>query len=348
MLIAALRDLQWRRRRYLTAVLGAGLAFALGLVMSGLHNSFAWEINQTIAATGTDAWAVAPDSSNPFSAFSPVQATAAIEVEASAGIDEADPVVIVRHAIGTVDPVAVVLLGVVPGGVGAPAVDDGEPLGASGQIVVGDALERDVGETISMGGRSLTITGIVDDATLYAGLPVVWITLGDAQELAFGGETLASTVAWRGDPAAVPGALRGLTNAEVRDELLVQLGSPRDAIALMRIMLWVVAAIVMGSLFYLSALERTRDFAVFKATGVGTRSIAAGLALQAVVLSLVAAVIAEIVGTLLVPVFPMIIVIPGRSYLVLPVVACVVGILASLAGLRRAARVEPALAFGGP
>jgi putative ABC transport system permease protein len=46
--------------------------------------------------------------------------------------------------------------------------------------------------------------------------------------------------------------------------------------------------------------------------------------------------------------FPMLVVVPAYAYLVLPAVAVVIGLLASLAGFRRAVAVDPALAFGGP
>jgi putative ABC transport system permease protein len=42
------------------------------------------------------------------------------------------------------------------------------------------------------------------------------------------------------------------------------------------------------------------------------------------------------------------VVMPMRAYVALPVIAIVVGLLASGAGLRRAVAVDPALAFGGP
>jgi putative ABC transport system permease protein len=99
---------------------------------------------------------------------------------------------------------------------------------------------------------------------------------------------------------------------------------------------------------YLSALERLRDFAVFKAIGVPARSILAGLALQAVVVALLAAALGAILAQLLAPLFPMLVVVPASAYMALPVVAIVIGLLASLAGLRRAVSVDPALAFGGP
>ncbi len=64
-----------------------------------------------------------------------------------------------------------------------------------------------------------------------------------------------------------------------------------QAMSLMAGLLWAVAALIVGSVIYLSALERTRDFAVFKAVGVATRSIMAGLAMQAVAVALLAALL---------------------------------------------------------
>jgi putative ABC transport system permease protein len=37
-----------------------------------------------------------------------------------------------------------------------------------------------------------------------------------------------------------------------------------------------------------------------------------------------------------------------HAYLALPAIAVAIGLLASVAGLRRAVAVDPALAFGGP
>ena len=121
-----------------------------------------------------------------------------------------------------------------------------------------------------------------------------------------------------------------------------------NSISIMAVVLWIVVALIVGSVVYLSALERLRDFAVFKAIGVRTRSIMAGLALQALVIALLAAAVGVVLAQLLAPLFPMIVVVPTGAYLALPVIAIVIGLLASVAGLRRAVAVDPALAFGGP
>jgi putative ABC transport system permease protein len=120
------------------------------------------------------------------------------------------------------------------------------------------------------------------------------------------------------------------------------------ALSYVSILLWAVAALIVGSLIYLSALERTRDFAVFKALGVTTYSVLAGLALQAVLVAMVAGVVAGLLAVLLGPLFPMLVAVTTSAFLSLEATAIAIGLLASLAGLRRAVAVDPVLAFGGP
>src|SRR4051812_771217 len=65
-LFVSLRDLQWRRRRFLIGVLAAGLVFALTLLMSGVSASFTNEIKHTVAAFDVDSWIVPSGVSGPF------------------------------------------------------------------------------------------------------------------------------------------------------------------------------------------------------------------------------------------------------------------------------------------
>ena len=86
---------------------------------------------------------------------------------------------------------------------------------------------------------------------------------------------------------------------------------------------------------------------MLKATGSSTASIGGSLALQAVFLALVASVLGIIIGALLAPLFPMNVEIPTVSFAVLPLIAVVIGLLASITGLRRSLKIEPAYAFRG-
>jgi putative ABC transport system permease protein len=65
-LFVSLRDLQWRRRRFLIGVLATGLVFALTVVMSGVNASFTNEVNRTVDSFAVDQWIVPKDVSGPF------------------------------------------------------------------------------------------------------------------------------------------------------------------------------------------------------------------------------------------------------------------------------------------
>ena len=121
-----------------------------------------------------------------------------------------------------------------------------------------------------------------------------------------------------------------------------------QAITIVAVLLWIVAALIVGGVVYLSALERMRDFAVFKAIGVATQSILAGLVLQSIVVAVLAAAFGAGLSQLLAPLFPMDVIVPPPAYPLLAAIAVGVGLLASATAVRRAATVDPALAFGGP
>jgi putative ABC transport system permease protein len=87
---------------------------------------------------------------------------------------------------------------------------------------------------------------------------------------------------------------------------------------------------------------------VFKAIGVPTRNVAAGLAMQAIIVALLAALVGAVLSMALGPLFPMQVIVPTTAYVALPLVAVVIGLIASASGLHRAVSVDPALAFGGP
>jgi putative ABC transport system permease protein len=71
------------------------------------------------------------------------------------------------------------------------------------------------------------------------------------------------------------------------------------------------------------------------------------LSAQAVLASLLAAALGAVVAQALKPIFPLPVVIEPAAYLALPLIAIVVGVVASLAAMRRVISVDPALAFSG-
>jgi putative ABC transport system permease protein len=345
--LAALRDLQWRKRRFIIAMVGTALVFAMSLILSGLTVAFDREADRFLDGTGATTFLAKEGTAGPFNGSAPIPATEADKVAALDGVERADPIIYLHQTVGE-DPVDVNVFGVVPGGLGLPEVRKGKVITASGEAVVNKELGYDVGETLSMSGKDFKVVGLVHDATLNAGTDNVYIGIADAQALVLGGLPLATAIYASGTVPTAPDGLTAFTKAEAKDDLLRPLRKAISSIDIVRMLLWAVAACIVGSIVYLSALERTRDFAVYKAVGVSTRSLALDLAAQSVMLALVSALVAALIGWLLAPFFPVPVELPASALLALPVVAIVVGLLSSLVGLRRAVSVPPAQAFGGP
>lgn len=349
MLTAALRDLQWRKRRFVIAIIGTGLVFAMTLVLTGLANGFRIEAQRTVDSLGLDSFLIKSGAAGPFVGSSPFPPTELEKAAHLPGVATAVPMVYGSATIpdrGSSRNVNV--FGAPDRGPGMPAVSDGRAPTNPGEIAVSSTMRRGLGQDLEIGSRTMRIVGIVDDSTLLARQANVFLTVAGAQQLLFSGQPLISSIGIRGTLDRVPDGYRVVNRAGAVEDLVRPLKGARTSISMMAWLLWVVAALIVGSMIYVSALERIRDFAVFKAVGVSTRSIMAGLALQAVVVALLAALLGAIVSVLLGPLFPMRVDIPTLAFVLLPVIAVVIGLLASVAGLRRAVTVDPAVAFGGP
>jgi putative ABC transport system permease protein len=213
--------------------------------------------------------------------------------------------------------------------------------------VLGASAEGDVGDTIDVGGKEFKIVGRTEDSRYFFGVPTAFISLRDAQDIVFNGLPLAMAIAVAGHPPHVPPGTQARSNEFVAKDMIRPIKSGVDTINIMSVLLWLIAAGIIALIVYLSALERVRDFAVFKATGAPNREIVGGLMAQATFVSLMAAVlsvgVAILVGLSL-P-FPAKLTVAGFGQLL--VVGVVVGILASLAGVRRALTTDPSIAFGG-
>jgi len=343
--LIGLRDLQWARRRFAIGVVATALVFALGLLMSGVSASFDNEVRRTAASFGADRWLVAAGSFGPFTGPTAFPVADVRAVRHADGVRAADPVAILRATTTTPKRRNLQVIGAVPGGVG-PLADAAGVVRSGRHAIVDASLGLEPGDTLALNGVDFDVVATTHGRTYFAGVPTVVVSLAAAQRLGLDGRPLATAVVTRGVPT---GGVRGfsiLTRGAVEADLRRPVAQAQQTISLIRWLLWLVAAGIVGAIVYLSALERTRDFAVFKAIGVSTRSLVAGVVAQAVVVALLSVGLAAVLEALMAPAAAMSVEVPAAGYLVLPLVALVIGALASAAALRRAIRIDPALAFG--
>lgn len=344
-LLLTLRDLQYRAARFGAVVLGTSVVLTLLFLMTGLTEQFHREPRDTVSSFGADGWVLRDGASGAFTSAATMPADVARRVEGAT----AAPIVVARHSLtepgGQTD---IVVVGFERGRSGEPALASGRLPRAPDEVVIDDASGLGIGETARIGDHRYVVTGTTDRRTMFAGMPLVYMSLASAQDLLYRGADLATAVVVLGNPTAVPEGFTVIEPDEVAADALRPLERSISSVNLIRILLWLVAGLIIGTMTYLSALERRRDVAVLKAVGAATTQLGASIALQGALIALVAACVASVLQGVMVPVFPLEVSVPDRAFLQVPAIAVLVALAAGAVGLRKAVKTDPALAFAGP
>lgn len=351
MWLLTLRDLQYRRVRVLVVVALASVVMALLFLMTGLVNQFNNEPFDATQAIGAEHWVLAEGTSGPFTSAGTLPSPLVGQFGA-----DAHGVVVARGTIserGTDENSAEVVIvggerGRLQTTMAAGAIVEGRTVGGPSEIVIDESAGYDVGEALRLGPLPVEVVGLTSGTTVLAGLALVFVELGTAQDLSFQSRTVVSGVLLDQAPVNPPaGTVVRSADAVAQDAL----GPLEDAIAsvdLVRALLWLVTAVIIGAVVFLSALERQRDFAILRAMGTPKRALLLAVAVQAVLIALLAAVVAIGLHRLILPLFPLHVRVPGRAFWQIPLGAVIAALVAGAVGLRRIASTDPATAFAGP
>src|SRR5215467_14050477 len=115
------RDLEWRRRRFVIAVVATGLVFAITLLLAGMSSGFDNETTRTVNAFHASDWVLPAGTSGPFTTGAAFPAAVAGRVRAEPGVHRADPMVLLRVTLNQSSPLDIVVFGTVVGGIGPRA-----------------------------------------------------------------------------------------------------------------------------------------------------------------------------------------------------------------------------------
>src|SRR5262249_55063500 len=191
MWLVSLRDLQFRARRFVIAIVVTSLVFGIALAIDGMRRSVKHESPAIVAMFGADRWFVAKGATGPFTTTNVLDASRPSEIRSASGVKRADPVVLSRTVFGGPPAKDTNLVGQVPGGLGSPPISEGRGVQRSGEAVVSGGLSADVGGRVTVGGQSFKVVGKTNDGRYYFGVPSVFVTLKDAQDIVFKGQPLA-------------------------------------------------------------------------------------------------------------------------------------------------------------
>lgn len=338
MLTLILRDLQYRKWRVLAATLLMAIILMLLFVMAGVVGQFDREPFEAAERIGGDrSWVIAETSTGPLT--SPV----AVPESALAGIDGALPFLI---GFSNANDGQAMVVGRSFNGMDEPTLSAGRYPSDAGEAVVDATLGVAMGDRFRLGANEMTVVGLTNDATIAAGVPMLFTTLDQARATLASGEAIATGALVEASPSELPSGLKVLSGNDVGQDARAPLESAVDSVRIVTSLLWLVTAIVIASMIYITALERTGDFAVLKAVGGRNRSLATSLLVQGLVMAVLAALIGAVLQFFVAPAFPLKVSIPSSAFITIPVVAAIIAMVAGLAGVWRMSRTSPVEAFG--
>ncbi len=351
-----LADLVHRARQFVIAVAGTATVLGVALVMAGMAAGFRVEVVKTVAGLGAREVVLASSASAQLTAFTAFPESEVPEVAAALGAHRVSPMLLDPELLAHLGrrSVPINLVGVVPGGAGAPgasALTSGRPLSGPDQVVVDDRLGARLGARLQIGGRWFTVAGTVPGRSLIGGIPLVYISLPVAQQVVLDGRRDVTAVLSAGGtsnlarPVRLPHGLEALPPGAVVDATAKQMAGAVASVRNAEWLMWAVAVIIVAALVYVMALERRRDFAVLKALGSSSSKLFAGLVLEAVVITVVASLFGLLLSVALAPMMSQPVYVPTSDYFTLPLVAVGIGCTSSLAALRRVTGADPASAF---
>jgi putative ABC transport system permease protein len=341
------RDLEYRSRRFLIAVAVTALVFGIAVSIDGIKRTLQNEPSDLISTFRADAWVVRSGNSSPFTTTAVLPQSVIRELRGTPGVRRVTPIVTGRATVTSGTRTNANVIGyTAPRGIG-PKITDGRGPRGPREALVGDGLDVGVGDTLHTTTGSFRVVGLADAGRYNGGAPTIFTTLPGAQRAVLDGQPLIMGVAVSGHPSKLPQGTSTTSNDLAAADLRLTIKNATKTIDFVALLSWLIAAGVIGAIIYLTAIERTRDFAVLRATGVGKGTIVGGLMLQSLLLAVVAALISVPLALVLRNGMPMPSQLSIDSLFQILAVGIVVGVLASLAAVRRALTTDPALAFGG-
>jgi putative ABC transport system permease protein len=340
-------DFRVRLTRFIIIGFGMALVLAITLLLSAFSEGFALRSERLLDVFGGERYLIAEGSAGPMTSTTPLPGELVGSVE-QAGLS-ALSLFLTPNAVA-VDgaPAGVIVVGATGDEPGIE-LTEGRWFAAPGEAVIdAELVELSLGDDLILAGRPMTVVGVTEHMTWDIATAGLVISRSEALDIFADGADVVTAVAITGDGPVgeLPQGIVEVDRAAAFDDVLSRTADAKRSIDSFKMTLWVLAVVIVAAVLYLAAIDRVRDFAVFKATGASNTDLVVGLSLQAVFVGLIAGVLSIGLAHLMKPVYPGLLSLPfATAWTVVPV-AVVISVVSSWFGVRRAISADPSQAFG--
>ena len=381
MINLAYKDIKHSLSKFLITAMSVGVLLGIVIVMIGVYRGMIFDAKVLVNDVKADVWIVQQDTLGPFAETSKIHENLKDQISYQNGIEYAEAITFQTFQLeNKYGDFKVMLVGYDPFGkidvINRTKLIEGRTLQKQHyEIVVSQKTHYKLGEKIKLGRDYFTVVGITQDTVSNGGDYLIFTSLKDAQILQFtytnerirsdeargisGGNphlvnAIIAKVKDGFEPAQVAREIEQTTHKKVftKDEELILLlqkviKKSSKQIGLFTMILIIVSVVIIALIIYTMTLEKIKEISIMKLIGIPNSTISKMIIQETVVLGFLAFISGNIFAYLISDKFPKRIVLLKADAFELFLVILIFSIFASLFGIYKVIKTDPAEAIGG-
>jgi len=381
MIHLAYKDVRHTLGKFLVTAMGVGMLLGIVMIMIGVYRGMIIDAQVLVNDTHAHLWVVQEDTLGPFAEASRIHEDLKNTLHAVEGIDRTAALTFQNLQLprnGTM--VRVVAVGYDPFEKLSPLnparLVSGRPIRKDHyEMVVSQKTGFGIGDKIPLGRDIYTVVGVTKGTVSSGGEPLIYLSLKDAQVLQF----LYSNARIRNDrargfrngdahmvnaviatlkpgyaPEKVAAYIRKWKHKSVFTQTaertilthnLIKMASKQ--IGMFTFILVVVSTIIIALIIYTMTLEKMKEIAIMKLIGIPNSMIVRMILEETLLLGVLAFLFGNLFSHAIYDKFPKRVVLEIPDAWMLFGVVIIASILASMSGIRKVIKADPASAIGG-
>ena len=383
MINLAYKDISHSLSKFLITALSVGVLLGIVIVMIGVYRGMVFDAKSLVNDIKADIWVVQQDTLGPFAQTSKIHEDLKDQISYQNGIKHADAITFqtfqMENKKKNID-FKVMLVGYDPFSkievINKSRLIAGRVLQKQHyEMVVSQKTGFELGEYIELGRDRYKVVGITKDTVSNGGDYLIFASLKDAEVLQFtytnerirsdekrgikgGNPHLVNAIIAKVEngynPKRVATNIQETTHKKVfttseQENLLLQkvIKKSSKQIGMFTIILIVVSIIIIALIIYTMTLEKIKEISILKLIGIPNFTISKMIIQETVVLGILAFISGNVFANLISGKFPKRIVLEMGDAFSLFAIILISSIFASLFGIYKVIKTDPAQAIGG-
>ena len=228
------------------------------------------------------------------------------------------------------------------------------------EVVVDEKTGLEIGQTVELSGKPLKVVGKTKGHLFVFDTPLLFVDLRTAQNTVLSNVLYVNTMLVKAEEgyneSTLAGEIKNLSpirvdahtgNQIVKIILANYVDEPMKGVRALRALLWIATGLIVAMITYMTTLEKTREIGVLKAIGASDKYVISMILKQVLLTTLAGVVLGILLAVVSARFFPIMVSISLREPLIVAIITIAVCSYGGYVAAKRAATVDPMIAFRG-